>query len=267
MTEFPLVSVVTPSYNHAKYIKATIESVCKQTFKNIEYFVIDDGSVDESPQILMDLSKKYNFCFEFQKNVGLTLTMNKLLSMCKGEYVAIIESDDVWTLDKIEKQVAFMEKNPSIGACGGNVLNINGQDEILPYYFQRFTKFKLYDFTDIITFNSFIPALTVLTRKEAFQSIGGYGENLKSIDYYSWLKIAYNKYKIAVLPNLFGFYRVHESNTTKNNKLSLKSKLYILQEYKGKKGYKKGMVKAYIHYYVHCILKIIPKSIFPFRRT
>lgn len=83
----PLVSVVISSYNHEPYIEQTIESIVNQTYSNIEIIVFDDGSTDNSPVILDKLSKKYNFYFERQKNIGLSATLNKGLYLSKGKYL------------------------------------------------------------------------------------------------------------------------------------------------------------------------------------
>lgn len=265
MKEFPLVSVVTPSYNHVKYVQTTIESVINQTYKNIEYFVIDDGSKDSSQPLIRALSEKYNFYFETQENIGLVRTMNKLIKKCKGKYIAIIESDDIWTLDKIEKQVVFMENNPAIAACGGNALNINDKNEIFPYYLQKFKGYMEFNFKDILSNNHHLPSLTVMIRKEALDKVGLYDEEIIFVDYFMWLKITKENNHIALLPDLFGFYRVHESNTSKNNKKMFKSKVYLIKQYKGNKGYLEGLIKAYLHYYFHIIYSFMPFD-FGFKR-
>ena len=98
----PLVTILVPCFNHQDYVRETIESIVKQTYKNIELIVIDDGSTDNSPLILAELSQKYNFYFEHQKNIGVSATLNKGIKMAKGEYISTIASDDLITPDKIE---------------------------------------------------------------------------------------------------------------------------------------------------------------------
>lgn len=214
METTPLVSVITPSYNHAKYIQETIESVAKQTYKNIEHIVIDDGSTDNSAEVIKFLQGKYGFYFEQQENKGLAFTMNKLISKCKGKYVALIESDDVWILDKIEKQVDFLEKNPDIKVCGGNALLINEKSEMLSLDRQYLRGYIVYNFGDIMPAENWIFPLTVMMRREVYDMVGVFDKSLASVDIYTWLKITANNYPIVMLPNLFGFYRRHESNTS-----------------------------------------------------
>ena len=106
----PLVSVIVPCYNHEKYVEETIESIVNQTYENIELIVIDDGSKDASPQIIEELSKKYNFKFIHRSNKGLSATLNEGIRLSQGKYISVCASDDKLKLDKIEKQVKFMEE-------------------------------------------------------------------------------------------------------------------------------------------------------------
>jgi alpha-1,3-rhamnosyltransferase len=262
----PLVSIIVPSYNHEKFVMKTIESIVNQTYKNFELFVIDDGSRDNSQSILLELSKKYNFYFEPQSNMGIVKTINKLSSLVKGKYITNCASDDAWTLDKLEIQVAFMEKNPEIGACFGNSLLINEHDEILPYYFQRFHNYKLYEFRDILGFDHPLRGLTAMYRKSVFDDVGYYNEEFLAEDIYLWLKIANAGYKLVILKNLMGYYRRHGANYSKNNKLLFKERIKLLNQYKGKEGYSKGLYRTYRHYYLHCLLNIIPKGYSPILR-
>ena len=107
-----LVTVLIPSYNHQKYIKDAILSVINQTYKNIELIVIDDGSSDDSPQIIRSLGKKYNFKYIIRENRGICATLNEALNMAKGVYFCGLGSDDMFFPEKIEKQVNFMLNNP-----------------------------------------------------------------------------------------------------------------------------------------------------------
>jgi hypothetical protein len=107
----------------------------------------------------------------------------------------------------------------------------------------------------------------MMFRAELIKSITPYPNQLKFIDLYNHLHLTAKGYKIALLPDLLGFYRVHENNTTKNNKLMLLGKLDTLRHFNKEADYKKGVFKCYKNYYLHKLLFFIPKSIFPFKRT
>ena len=111
-TNNPYVTVVVPSYNHAQYIKKCIMSIINQTYKNFQLIVIDDGSSDNSVDIIQDLSEMYGFTFIVQENKGVAATLNRAIrEYCVGDYFTFCASDDFWTSDKLEIQVAFMEEN------------------------------------------------------------------------------------------------------------------------------------------------------------
>ncbi len=108
----PLVSIIVPSYNHARYINQCIESIYQQTYQYFELIVIDDGSKDNSKEVLIDLHNKYEFTLVFQENQGVAYTLNRgIKEFAIGKYITFCASDDYWVIDKLEKQVVFMENN------------------------------------------------------------------------------------------------------------------------------------------------------------
>ena len=116
----PLVSIIVPSYNHARYVTQCIDSIMQQTYKNFELIVIDDGSKDNSKEVLTTLQAKYKFTLVFQDNHGVAYTLNRgIKEFAKGKYLTFCASDDYWTLDKLQKQVQFMENNQFYPMCYG----------------------------------------------------------------------------------------------------------------------------------------------------
>ena len=263
----PLVSVIVPCYNHEKFVEQAINSVLNQTYENIELIVIDDGSKDNSPLLLQQLSEKHHFYFVQQENKGTAITLNKYIEKSKGKYISILASDDVWLLDKIEKQVKHLEQNPKVGANFGNVLSITAKNEILPFYLQRFSNYGEYNFKDLLSLSAPLSALTNMLRKDALDKVGLFDKEFLLEDLYMWLKLAHADYTITVLPDLLGFYRVHGNNTSKQNKLMYHEKLKLLNVYKGKKGYWKGIFKTHLHYCMHVVLGLVPKALLPFKRS
>lgn len=116
---FPLVSVVIPVFNSEKFIAETVESVLKQTYQHWELILVDDGSSDGSKTIALQYAKRFPekiIYAEHEGNVnkGVSATRNLGISKAKGRYVSFLDSDDLWTTDKLEEQVAFLEKNEEI---------------------------------------------------------------------------------------------------------------------------------------------------------
>jgi alpha-1,3-rhamnosyltransferase len=263
----PLVSIILPSYNHEKYVEEAVLSIVRQTYRNFELFVVDDGSKDGSPQLLQRLSETYGFQLFLQKNSGVLNVLNGAIPRCKGKYIAFLSSDDYWVLDKLEKQVKYLEEHSEVGAVFGNALAINASGEILPNYFQRFYNYTEYSFYDVVTLKAQFPAPSNMFRKETFDKVGLYDTNYPLEDLYMNLKISYNKYKIGFLPDLLTFYRVHPQNISKRSRYMYEQKLKTLAIYKGEEGYKKGVLKTRLHYYMHVLLSLVPKALFPYKRS
>ena len=211
----PLVSVIIASYNHQNYITDCIKSVIKQSYKSIELIVIDDGSTDDSIEILIALAEKYQFQFIRQKNMGLTQTLNKALSLSKGEYIAPLGSDDCWLLDKIEKQVEFMQQHPDIAVVAGNILVFDQNGKIRPR--QRIYPQRYINFERLFNDPKSIPAApTVMIRTAILKKMGGYDTQSNLEDLNLWLRITKAGFMMVILNDVLAYYRKHPTNTSKN---------------------------------------------------
>lgn len=106
-----LVSIIMPSYNTALYIKEAIQSVLNQTYENWELIIVDDCSTDNTDEVLSTIKDDRIHYLKNEKNSGAALSRNKALREARGQWIAYLDSDDLWMPEKLEKQVAFMEKN------------------------------------------------------------------------------------------------------------------------------------------------------------
>lgn len=115
-----LVSIISPCYNGENYVRRFIESVLNQTYDNIEFIIVNDGSIDDTERIILSykdrfLRKGYNFVYIYQENAGQSAAINQALKVFTGDYMTWPDSDDALTLDAIEKRVAFLEIHPEYG--------------------------------------------------------------------------------------------------------------------------------------------------------
>ncbi|MBE5763143.1 MAG: glycosyltransferase [Clostridiales bacterium] len=106
-----LVSIIMPSYNTAKYIKESIDSVINQTYSNWELIIVDDCSKDETENLVKQYKDERIKFIKKEKNSGAADSRNKALLLAKGKWIAFLDSDDIWATDKLEKQIIFMEEN------------------------------------------------------------------------------------------------------------------------------------------------------------
>ncbi len=133
-----LVSIITPSYKSKKYIQATIESVKAQTYKNWEMIIVDDCSTDGSVEYIEELveGEKRIKLIALKSNVGAAEARNNALSIVNGRFVAFLDSDDMWDVNKLKIQVEFMLKNKcefsytAYRVCDDSGSNIHGEINI-----------------------------------------------------------------------------------------------------------------------------------------
>ncbi len=212
----PLVTVIIPSYNHARYIESCIHSVLNQTYPAIELIVLDDGSSDGSPAIIERLAAQHSFYFEAQTNMGLARTLNKGISLSRGKYICTLGSDDIFLLDKTEKQVPLLEARPDIAVCGGNQLVIDS-DGILANKRQKFPAYRELDFDDIfLDRKPGIAASSAMIRRDTLEREGGYDPEIRLEDMYLWFKLTAGGHRIAGLNDVLIYYRKHATNNYKN---------------------------------------------------
>jgi len=109
----PLISIITPNYNCGRFIAQTIESVLAQTYRHWEMLIVDDCSTDNSYQIALEYSQKDTRIkvFQNEKNSGAAVSRNKAIELSQGEYLAFLDSDDLWLPEKLERQLQFMQEN------------------------------------------------------------------------------------------------------------------------------------------------------------
>jgi alpha-1,3-rhamnosyltransferase len=231
----PLVSIIVPSYNHGKYIEECILSIINQSYKNIELIVIDDGSEDDSRIILEKLQKQYGFYLEFQPNRGLTKTLNKAIrNYSHGKYIVTCGSDDFLVLDRIERQVRYLETHPEYAMAFGKIYVVDENSRIIEGH--RAVE-PITDPVKDLTFESLvencrIPAVTAMFRKDVWEECGGYNENVLTEDLDMWLKIVY-RYQIGYMTDSYlAYYRWHGANITSNAVKMSKSVWDILLSWK-----------------------------------
>lgn len=244
MSNFPLVSIVIPCYNHEKFVRESIQSVIDQTYMNIELIIIDDGSKDNSIEIIEKMipACEQRFVrFEFRKhpNKGLSATLNESIEWSKGKYFSALASDDIILKNKINVQVKYMEENPKTTAVFGSANYIDEYNNIkkIDQLMQQ-----EYSFDKIFLNECQFYAPTQFLRKSSLDEVGGYDPEILVEDWYMWLKMA-EKGPVYCLSQKLANYRIHSSNTTKNSKFIYDHNMKTLAFYKGHILYHKAYSK------------------------
>lgn len=207
------VSVVMPVYNGAQYLQEAIDSILDQTFKDFELIIIDDGSSDDSLKIIqMNADKDKRIIFiRNEQNSGICVTLNKGLDFASGEYILRMDCDDISELNRIEKQVSFMDRHPEIGVLGSKI-QIFGES-VNSYIFDFDEDWKLC-IADMI-FATCMAHPAVIMRNEIIQKYKlRYDDKFRGMeDYYMWWQIS--KYaKISNIQEPLLNYRKHSKQVT-----------------------------------------------------
>ena len=163
------VSVIIPSYNRANLIERSVRSVLNQTYKNIEVIVIDDGSKDNTEEIVKAINDE-RLRYYKQENGGAAKARNNGVSLATGEYIAFHDSDDVWREDKLMKQMSFLKENPIYGMVYCNFMfhKMDGSSNIIPRDINVIGELDG-DIFFTLLINNTVGAPTMLMKKELFQ--------------------------------------------------------------------------------------------------
>ena len=232
----PVVSVIIPTYNTAKYIGQTINSVLGQNYKDHEVIVVDDGSTDNTKEVLEPYMEQIRYIR--QKNSGRAGARNTGIKAARGKYIAFLDSDDLWTPGKLAKQVDIMDSNKDIDFLFGDKQRFSDDGTII---FSMFTE-KGYDenfFGDPLYVRDaykkllqepYIPTGTVIMKKECFDRSGLFDETIYAEDWEFWLRIAlFNN--LAHSNKLWELERDREGSGSKNLKAVYLSNIETLEKH------------------------------------
>lgn len=214
--ELPLVSVIMSSYNHEKYVAEAIESVLNQTYPNIEFLVADDGSTDGTVREILKYEDRIDQIHLFEDNAFGRKPF--LTEIAGGKYIAVINSDDVWSRDKLSMQVAYMENHPECGACFTGVTNIvEGQNDTKPPEFIMENKTRAEWVRYFFEKGNVLAHSAVLIERSLYQKLlteGVYAFRQLG-DFWMWIRLL-QKYEIHVIEKELTLFRYHDTGKNKN---------------------------------------------------
>jgi glycosyltransferase involved in cell wall biosynthesis len=251
----PLVSVIVPFYNAENFLKEAIESVLQQEYTNWEMILADDGAVDNSPNIAREYAAAYPqkifyCCHEHRSNKGVSATRNLAIERCRGQLIALLDSDDVWTTTKLQHQVNIFNENPGVGMlCEASMYwyswNLaSHKDEVIKVG---------YELQGVYAPGSLLKLLYPLGRgaapcpsgimmtKDAWKSVGGFEESFNGIyqmyEDQAFLCKIYLQYPVYISQECNNWYRQREGSlvqsVTANGQYGIVRKRYLeyLSEY------------------------------------
>ena len=208
------VTILLPAYNAALYLRDSLDSIMRQAFKDFDELLIDDGSMDDTSKIAIEYSNidrriKY---YKNEKNIGLIKTLNKGLSLAKGEYIVRMDADDIMFDDRLYKQVKYMDSNPECFVCGGQMEYIGGLTGMAPILPQKYE-----DLLYLSLINCPLYHPTTIIRNSAIKQFGlKYNDSYKHAeDYKFWSDIIFSHpNSIANIKDVVLFYRISNNQIT-----------------------------------------------------
>ena len=225
-TASPKVSIIMTTYNGGKYILETIESIRNQTYMNWELIIVDDGSTDDTRNIINAVKEERIRMYKAGR-IGVNGTLKNIgLAMASGDLVAFIDHDDLWASEKIERQVAALQQYGEAGFSLTGGYNFRKKGEPTEYFYKQREGTKVEN-VFVSFFMSELPGFTqaLMLRKECMVVTGGFNETKSFSDVDFILKLAYH-FEAVILYEALVFRRLHDTN-------------YILSNWE--KGYHEGI--------------------------
>lgn len=200
-----------PVYNGERFLAATIESVLKQTYTDFEFLIVNDGSSDRSEEIIRQWNDKRIRLINHKENQGIYASNMEGINEAAGEFIALMDHDDICLPDRLERQYEYLTAHPDIAICGGNAKFISEDNEVLGE-----VGTKAFDVNTLkmkLLFENQLVNPSVMFRKSVFLALGGYHRYGLAEDYDFYLR-ASERYNMVNLESTLLYYRQHGNNTS-----------------------------------------------------
>lgn len=210
----PLVSVIIPNYNYGRFLAQTIDSVLAQNYPNIEIIVVDDGSSDESVEVLESYGDKIKW-FK-QQNSGVSVARNRGIKESRGEFIALLDSDDVWLPEKIEKQIKLFLEDPEIGLVHCGFVDFDNEGN---RHAEHLDGMKGRVAEDMLRYQRSVilgGGSAVVFKKKMFDEIGGFSLNISPAEDWEFYYQAARRCKVGFVAEVLMEYRIHGNNNHLN---------------------------------------------------
>ena len=211
------VSIVIPAYNSAQFLGKTILSVMKQAYHDYEIVIVDDGSTDNTREIVKSFPGVCTYLY--QRNAGPSVARNRGIENSTGELIAFLDADDAWLPGKLYAQVAMMEQNPEVGLVEtGSFLC---DEHLYPVRYLPPARLRGQVFEEMLIESKVPNTSTVLVRRIYVEQTGGFDPTYRNVeDYELWLRLA-QLCRFDYLDEAFAYQRVHEGHSLKDGRYML----------------------------------------------
>ena len=214
MTAQPRVSVLTATYNGERFLAQAIESILAQTWRDFEYILVDDASQDRTPEILARYAALDDRIVRVrcESNLGPNRALNRALETARGEFVAILDHDDLAMPERLAKQVEFLEAHPQVSVVGSAVIRIGAEGEELSRFSMPLEPNKIrWD----MLFGASVQHSAACMRRALVMQVGGYSRQHRYATDYELYSRLIRQSEIANLPDFLVCYRANEAQTSR----------------------------------------------------
>ena len=209
-----IISVLMPVYNGEKYLRAAVDSILNQIYKNFEFIIINDGSTDATDTIILSYDDNRIKYIKNNSNLGLIASLNTGIALAQGSYIARMDADDISLPNRLKHQLEYMLLNPEVGVCGCDYFQFSGS--VKKYHTAFYTHDEIFGY---MLFNSSIVHPSLLIKKEVLQSFSPvFDSNYKHAeDFELWAKLIFTT-KFSAIHSPEFEYRMHKAQVTKVHK-------------------------------------------------
>jgi glycosyltransferase involved in cell wall biosynthesis len=215
------VTVVIPTYNREKVIRRALDSLVKQTYKNFEVIVGDDGSTDNTESVINEYIDKLNLSYYWIENFGGPARARNLgIEKAKGKYIAFLDSDDWWNSEKLKWSVYFLDNGYDL--VYHNLFIAKSEHQLIYFKKTRSVQYKFNVFDELLWDGNTIINSSVVVRKDILNIVGKINEDEETIfweDYDYWLRIAKVTNKFKKINKTLGYYAVDTGYSSSNEKI------------------------------------------------
>jgi glycosyltransferase involved in cell wall biosynthesis len=235
----PLVSVIIPAYNSGNRIIETIQSALSQNYPNIEILVIDDASTDDTWQRLQSFKDKIRL-IRHTSNQGLSATRNHAIRDSSGEFIALLDHDDLWAPDKLSKQMCLFDQTPGLALVFSDCLCLMPNGKSWRYFQENPpTRERM---VEKLLERDFIPCPTIVMRKSVLDHVGYFNEKLRySEEFELALRIA-STAPLDYCEEVLATYRIHDANFSKGKLFNNLERIQVLTMYSSNQPLLRGEI-------------------------
>jgi glycosyltransferase involved in cell wall biosynthesis len=234
----PQVNVIIPAHNAAKYLPIAIESVMAQTFHDWSIVLVNDGSTDNTDEVVAPFLSALGDKLKYikQPKSGVSAARNTAIRNSSAKFLAILDADDLWLPHRLEESLKCFHARPKIGLSYGFITRISPEGELLDTFDRRQKHGEGWVAPYLYMRRIDLPSPTITFRRECVHTVGGFDETLTvTEDRDLWLRIAL-RYEVALVPNVLAYYRTSPQSATTDPDRMLKSQLQFIDKHYGTPG-------------------------------